>query len=487
MPIDTSIYRNIEPVQMPDPMESYGRALSLKSLIDRGQMNAITLREHEQKLRERQQDEADDEKVRQAFGELKGDIAKLPEKVAGKVSQKRQLAIIKQVDDWRKENQTIGKDELAIRKSQAERFGSIAASVKDEPSLRRAVGTALAEKLIGPDQAAEWNARPWDDNTKAAIAQLAQQGMSVAEIHAAGIKDLESRQKTEKHETELPGVQAKTAQEIRENVATQLAAAARKGKEEYHRVRGKLSYDVARQFPEDWTDQTGDEVLRLGMTPAQEATAARGQRPVVQGTEQGTYLIDPGTGKSVEAKTPAGQPIRRQPGAPRTPEGLTVGEEKRRFDTGMAEQEKLQAQEQEQHRARVALGRAIKQNDEKKEGEEFIGADGVKYTAGPDTKRALQTKFEGITKKVTELRTRQKKIREQFKVGEFSAPGQRQAVPIDQIMTGGAEAVPSGSPAAAPAAAPSAPSGQRIRVKLADGRTGTIDAAQFDPKTMTKL
>jgi hypothetical protein len=56
------------------------------------------------------------------------------------------------------------------------------------------------------------------------------------------------------------------------------------------------------------------------------------------------------------------------------------------------------------------------------------------------------------------------------------------------VKPGGALAAAApAAPASAPAAAASSPPAGRIRVRLSNGSTGTIDATEFDPATMTKL
>jgi hypothetical protein len=404
-------------------MEAYGRAVSFKALLDRNKLNEIQFQEHEQKLRERKQDEADDEVVRQAFEEVKGDLYKLPEKVAGKVSQKRQLAIIKTVDDSRKENLALGKAGIENAKAKAELLGSIAASVTDEPSYLRGIDSAVQKQLITPEQAEQWRAKGWNEQTQAAIGQIAKQAMTAVQIHEAGIKDLESSQKTEKHQAEMPGVKAKSDEEV------------------------------------------------------------RGGRPFEMSTEEGTYLVSPATGTSVEAKTPSGQPIKKSKAGG---EGTLAGERfdwtksqagKKELDDAMKEHDGLQGKEQELHRKRERLGRLMKLNAEAKgkEARSFNaldpeGKEVKEYIATPELQRVFQQQLDETTKQVADLQAAQKKIREKAKVGEFSAP---QGVPLSKVSEGAppqpvippAAAMPAtakptnGQPASQPPAkpAPSAP------------------------------
>ncbi len=137
--------------------------------------------------------------------------------------------------------------------------------------------------------------------------------------------------------------------------------------------------------------------------------------------------------------------------------------DQRELDAGMKQHDALQEQEQQQHELRTGYGQALNIPN----GEAFIDPDSGRQQTMNDLFRAsLTRRYQAATEKVGDLAERQKKIRQRFGVGEFT-PGAQAKPHVKQPAT-------------------AAPPG-RIRVKLSTGQTGTVDVAEFDPKTMTQL
>jgi hypothetical protein len=391
------------------------------------------------------------------------------------------------VDDWRKENLARGEAELRNRQLKAERFGSIAGSATDAASLRRAVDTALAEGLIAPEQANDWLRKPWDEATQAELKQIQTQALTAAQIQEAGIRDLaEQRNKAEE---------------------------GRKVEEE-RRKKGLYPLQV-------------EELNRKIAEPPASA------RPVVESTEEGTFLIDPVTGQSVEAKTPKGEPIRK----PKAGGEGTIAQDRLKFSKEEAARKELAEIETAEyggtdtkgqptgglHASRVALAETLrsgKVTDDKGATTDITDSQRKFYKTqfemqSKTLRQKIQRKYElgAITREqrdqyLADIDAGSSEVQKNLTTAAKANPAATNAwtpqaappktapasPPISQLMSGApATAVPAGvAPAAAPPAqppapAPAKPAATRIRVKLADGRTGMIDASKFDPKTMTKV
>ena len=115
------------------------------------------------------------------------------------------------------------------------------------------------------------------------------------------------------------------------------------------------------------------------------------------------------------------------------------------------------------------------------DGEQFTDPfDGKAKTMNAAQRTILSTRLGASQKAAVDMQTTQRQLE-----------GQRDS--ILQKM-GGAPEQPSAlaaapaAPAATPATGPKATAtAARVRVKLSDGRTGTLNASEFDSKTMTKL
>jgi hypothetical protein len=93
---------------------------------------------------------------------------------------------------------------------------------------------------------------------------------------------------------------------------------------------------------------------------------------------------------------------------------------------------------------------------------------GKETVMSPIWRSRLRVQIGEAAQKVKGLESQTKAIRQKYGFGEF-APA----------------AAPAAQPVTAPAAAaPAAPTTGKVRVQLQDGRTGTVDAKDFDAKTM---
>lgn len=189
MPIDASIALQSRPAQMEDPLTQYGKALSLKQLMQQGQMQ-------DQQMREQNA-------VRQILRESQGNIT--PE-VLGKIRQVSPAAAFtfekslrenqKAGQEFEKGEQDLDEGDLKIRAQKVSRLASLAGSIKDEATKDQAIGTALREGLLDPETATKIMAQPYE-TIKPQLAQFQQEAMTAAQQ-----MEEEHRAATAKRQTE---------------------------------------------------------------------------------------------------------------------------------------------------------------------------------------------------------------------------------------------------------------------------------------------
>lgn len=215
MPIDPRIALGVDPGPAPImPSELQQRRLTLADLARRekldqqqAEMNDMRLNEGRQKQAEYSASLERAGKVRGVLEKHKGDIEKaLPELWSLDPAAADRFET--HVYDRKKRDFDTKKLELEQASARAKRLGEIAQTATDQSTLRRAVGMAVAEKLLTPEMAAQIG-DAWDDNSKAAVSQFRNQALSVE-------KQLEEARKAEEHKWKSEEEARKAAKEKRD-------------------------------------------------------------------------------------------------------------------------------------------------------------------------------------------------------------------------------------------------------------------------------
>lgn len=161
MPIDPSIALGVRPVQFADPVESYGRALTLRHLIQQGQLGAEQL--HGAQLENQQHEQAiqDDQTIRQLYGQSGGDMGKLQQLAAGKVSpQMLEKLRAAALDTWERLSK-IKETDLKNVAAQNAAVASSASAILKLPADQRPAAyqqeraQLLQQGILTPDHAPE--------------------------------------------------------------------------------------------------------------------------------------------------------------------------------------------------------------------------------------------------------------------------------------------------------------------------------------------
>jgi hypothetical protein len=313
MPIDPRIALQVRPPEVQNPLDAFGKVLSLQHLVQSGRLSQEQLK-HEQ-LTNREQERAVaaegtlSELVKQstkldnkgaAVTDHGAVISGLAQKGFGKealaydVTRRAQEKAAREAAKAELDAESAALD-LDLKKSK--RLGEILAPVKDAASLRRAIGQALGHDIISAEQAQQYLAMPWDEQTQGRITQLRDQNLTVQQQLDEERKRADDARKAAEHEAKLPGERAKSRQE-QLNLAAQTVSG----------VTDQPSYDAwlstldegTQKFmglPKEYGPAVTQRVRRMGMTVAQQTTADQQARPNTD-AELAVIASDPG-------KTPA--------------------------------------------------------------------------------------------------------------------------------------------------------------------------------------
>lgn len=187
----------IRPAQIENPMDSLGRVITLRHLIEQGQMGRQQLEMQGLQLEQQKQAIADDRAARDVYKKNIGpdgalnqadtvrDLYGISPKLGAAAQTQFHKMQVESLENKIKQSELYGK--------QAERLGSLAGSVTDERSFHSAIGAALQEGVLPKDAAMQLLGQPWNEQTAAQMKQFAQQAMSSKDQHLAKMAELDKK------------------------------------------------------------------------------------------------------------------------------------------------------------------------------------------------------------------------------------------------------------------------------------------------------
>lgn len=218
MPIDPRIALGVRPGPAPImPSELEQRRLTLADLGRRETLDNQQAQLNDMRISEGQQQQAE----RRATLERAGKVRSILKKHGG--DPEKALPELWSIDpaaadrfdthlyERKKRGFEMKKSELEQAGARAKRLGEIAGTATDQATFQRAIGMAVAEKLLTPEIAAQLG-DTWDDNTKAAVAQFRNQALDVAKQSDEARKAEEQGWK--KAEAERKAAAEKRAQQL---------------------------------------------------------------------------------------------------------------------------------------------------------------------------------------------------------------------------------------------------------------------------------
>lgn len=184
--IDSSIpLRAVQPVQTFDPVEQYGRMLSLKAMLNQG-----TLQEEQIANARLSRQEAERGIQQQtAMDEL---LSRTPNptvtQVAGAGGAARAIQFAKTQQEMAEKALKMGKDQAELLASQAKRKAFILSTAKDQPSYLNAIALTEAEGLSDAEEAEMARRTPFTPEMAEFFQQQAMSQMDLAQRIELGIK-----------------------------------------------------------------------------------------------------------------------------------------------------------------------------------------------------------------------------------------------------------------------------------------------------------
>ncbi len=288
MAINPNISLAVETPQVADPLESVGKALSIRNMQQQGQLQAQRMEAGALDIQMQQQAQQDANTAKQIFGQFIGEPDKAIDALQGKVSPDYHMGLKKKALDTKKQ---IG--ELAEQDRKKLEFGlehtgtAIQAALAAPPEQKQAVWQSSVGRLkqMGIDTSGLPPQYPGDEQiqTERIIAmgmskyltearaeadekrKVAQEGRAVT---AAG-------QASKMGEVQLAEGKAKLRETERQEDAAAVAAASRQGPEALLMAIGSLPRERQQLFSGVTRKTKSEDILKLGMKPSEQVSDER--------------------------------------------------------------------------------------------------------------------------------------------------------------------------------------------------------------------
>lgn len=282
MPINPEIALSVRPTQVPDPIQSYGNALAIKSHIQQQQIQQQQMQENELQIQKNRQAIQDQQTARQTLAKYNGDFDKALPELAGQVAPDFYTGLVQHNLNTKKTLSEIADKDLTVTKDKNSRFLALVdqAAGMDPERYKQMYPTIRAQAItIHPEMAAQIPTDPIPQD------HLSDLKLSIQSSEQALAAEASRREKTAAVDThnarvaELPGLEAKSEGAVVANAAGDLATAPTYG--DYQNRLAKLPPPVRAKFPDystqDRATPIADEhvtaIRQPGLTPEQQQTA----------------------------------------------------------------------------------------------------------------------------------------------------------------------------------------------------------------------
>lgn len=139
----------LAPLDIQSPLDRYGKMLTLRHLMQQGQLGEMNLQSGALELESKRQAVTDDETMRRAWLDTGGDIYKLPGAVAGKVSGQTMLKLSQLVTEEKSRRAKLSTDQMTNLQKQNELIrGEGQALISLKPGDRAAAYLVARQRLI---------------------------------------------------------------------------------------------------------------------------------------------------------------------------------------------------------------------------------------------------------------------------------------------------------------------------------------------------
>jgi len=292
MPIDPSIVLGVRPPE--NPLETQQRVLTLRTLAGQQQYQQEHLKTLAMQNELQRQAIADQQVLRQAWAQSGGDLDRVLESVAGKVSPDTMLKIQNSILEHKKALTQAKLEDLKLTQGHAQAVGNAAQGLLSlPPGQRQALYPGVRARLIqngniSPADAPEFypgdawlqqhvaNALTADKQIEA---ELNRRKTAAQEVTAASHAQ-QAVTSAQRLAAEQPGLEAQADARVRADIAAKLAGAT--NAEQYKAILEDLPLKYARTLPppEQFDPaKTPAQVRMWGMTPAEQAVNIRQTMP----------------------------------------------------------------------------------------------------------------------------------------------------------------------------------------------------------------
>jgi hypothetical protein len=209
MPINPEIALQGRPVQFDSPglvnlmqqgqhlrMQQDQLRMQQESHAQQMQTGALALQEHQRQVTEGQQ-------LRDVFKASPDLRTALPE--VFKINPTVGIAMQKSLHEQEKAALDLRKTDIEVKAKIADRLGSIAGTMHDEPTFHQGIVTGLNEGLIKAEDAQKLLEQGWTPESQAYVQQIVKAALTTKEQHDIGLADIKAKQDAlaSQHEAEL--------------------------------------------------------------------------------------------------------------------------------------------------------------------------------------------------------------------------------------------------------------------------------------------
>jgi hypothetical protein len=149
---------SMRPMPAPEnPLEVYARGMSLKNMMQRGQIQGLELQQAQQQMQEQ-------EAVKQAIAEAGGDVRKALPKIM-QVSPKTGMVYQEWFTAQDTGDITKQKSIIDLNLTKIKGLGQLAGSITDQATFSAAIDQAEKQKFLEPAEAAQLRSAPYNPET----------------------------------------------------------------------------------------------------------------------------------------------------------------------------------------------------------------------------------------------------------------------------------------------------------------------------------
>ncbi len=251
------------------PLDLSRKAVQLKTLLGRQQLNQQFLQSNQLKLQQAQRGQQEQQQVDQIIAKHKGDLrAALPEIM--KVSPRSGRELQTWLTNWDRQDTQKKLEVLNLSIKKTQRKAQLASGVRDQASYEAAVNKGLQEQLYDQPTAQQMLAVPYDPKNVRAIQR---QALTSQQWFSLEQNRLQSEQQQQQDALNAPEKVHDFLARTMGPVQNQKMWTAHRNFAQARLKKMGVSEDYLDLIPEQYSPQAAQQMKELGIKPAAEKTA----------------------------------------------------------------------------------------------------------------------------------------------------------------------------------------------------------------------